>query len=449
LIGTVFRVAAAALLWASCAFAQTSTPPASEPCVAIKASVDPNVDERIGKLNARAADLKKRIAPLTDGAKKSTLDKELKEVQEQLLELVFERECVRSDLTIQVFRGPSDPPTKWIEITTYFATNRKATGSAVPEEFFGAARIGEQAGGAPQLDEPKNQFGKALVSIPTARKPGEMNLPSLWKFEINPDPAKHFVFKQVVLLDAAAATAEMAKVVSQSTKKSLLVFVHGYNVSFADAALRTAQLAHDLSFPGTAVFYSWPSLATTKGYWHDEETVQLSEEAFDAFLEKIADLGASEVFLIAHSMGNRLVTKVLGDRASKGKIIPNLKELLLAAPDINAEIFQEKIIPGLAAIDAHRTIYASSSDVALRASKVVHDYRRVGETTDGVLTFKGYETVDASAAAPTVRAFGHSYVVDSTKVLGDIADTLNLHFNADQRSLPKEGTPPSNWWVLK
>src|SRR5260370_18008027 len=87
LIGTVFRVAAAALVWASCAFAQNSTPPASEPCVAIKASVDPTVDERIGKLNARAADLKKRIAPLTDGTKKSTLDTQLKEVQETLLEL--------------------------------------------------------------------------------------------------------------------------------------------------------------------------------------------------------------------------------------------------------------------------------------------------------------------------------------------------------------------------
>jgi esterase/lipase superfamily enzyme len=440
LIWAVTRAAAALLfLTASCAFAQNSTPPVSEPCAAIKASVHPNLNEQIEELNKRAADLKTRIAPLKDGSEKDALGKELKDVQGQLLDLVFEQECVRSDMTIQVFRGPSDPPTKWIEITTYFATNRQATGSYVPEEFFGSGRSKDN----------KNQFGKTLVSIPTARKPGELNLPSLWKFEINPDPAKHFVFKQVIPLDTAAATAELAKVIGQSTKKSLLVFVHGYNVSFADAALRTAQLAHDLSFPGTAVFYSWPSLATTKGYWHDEETVHLSEDAFDAFLDNIAGVGASEVFLIAHSMGNRLVTTVLRDRAAMGKTIPNLRELLLAAPDINAEIFREKIIPGLAAIDVHRTIYASSSDVALRASKVVHDYRRVGETTDSVLTFKGFETVDASAVVPVVRAFGHSYVVDSTKVLGDIADTLNLHFDADQRSLPKEGTPPNNWWVLK
>jgi esterase/lipase superfamily enzyme len=121
----------------------------------------------------------------------------------------------------------------------------------------------------------------------------------------------------------------------------------------------------------------------------------------------------------------------------------------LAAPDINAEIFREKILPGLSTLAAHRTIYASSSDVALRASKVVHDYRRVGETEGGVLTFAGFETIDASSVAPLLRSFGHSYVVDSTKVLGDIAETLSMRFNADQRNLPRQGTPPSAWWLLK
>lgn len=183
-------------------------------------------------------------------------------------------------MTIQVLRGPNDPPTKWIEITTYFATNRQPTGKSAPGEFFGAERASD------------NQFGKTIVSIPTSRKPGEMNLPSLWSFETSPDPSKHFVFKQVIPLDSAAATYEIANALAQSKKSSLLIFVHGYNVSFTDAALRTAQLAHDLSFPGTAMFFSWPSAGTTKGYWRDEETVQLSEAAFDAFLDNVAGFGS-------------------------------------------------------------------------------------------------------------------------------------------------------------
>jgi esterase/lipase superfamily enzyme len=38
--------------------------------------------------------------------------------------------------------------------------------------------------------------------------------------------------------------------------------VHGYNVSFDDAALRTAQLAYDLTFDCPAAFFSWPSKGT-------------------------------------------------------------------------------------------------------------------------------------------------------------------------------------------
>ncbi|MDK1376428.1 MULTISPECIES: alpha/beta hydrolase [unclassified Sinorhizobium] len=428
---------AAFLLGAGYSSAQDSTPAISAPCIEIKASANTNIEDKRKSLNDEAGDIKAQIANLPDGKEKTALDQRLRRIQEKLLDLVFELECDRSDLTIQVLRGPNDPPTQWIELTTYFATNRKSTGNSAPEDFFGTERAGD------------NQYGKTIVSIPTARKLGDMNLPSVWRLELSPDPTKHFVFKQVVPLDATNAVSEISKAISQSKKSSLLIFVHGYNVSFEGAALRTAQLAHDLSFPGAAMFFSWPSMGTTKGYWRDEETVQLSEAAFDAFLDKVAGLGASEVYIVAHSMGNRLVTTVLRDRASKGKTIPNLRELMLAAPDINADIFREKILPGLAALDVHRTIYASSSDVALRASKVVHDYRRVGETDGGVLTFNGFETIDATAVAPIIRAFGHSYVVDSAKVLGDIADTLYLHFNADQRSLPKDGTPPAQWWVLK
>jgi esterase/lipase superfamily enzyme len=434
----ILSLVAFGILSASSAFGQNSGPAQSQPCIGIKMATGTDLDDRMAKLNAMATDLKSRMEKAASGsAEKKAIEKELLDVQAQLLDLVFERECIRSDKTIQVLRAPGDPPPAWLEITTFFATNRTATGNALPDNFFGSDR------------RPDLQFGRTVVSIPTARQPGDLNLPSLWKFEFSADPSKHFIFKSITPLDSTVAVAEMAKIIGQSSKKSLLVFVHGYNVGFSDAALRTAQLAHDLAFPGTAVFFSWPSAATTKGYWRDEETVQLSEGAFNDFLDKIAGLGASDIFLIAHSMGNRLVTTVLSDRASKGKVVPNLRELLLAAPDINAEIFREKILPGLSTLAAHRTIYASSSDVALRASKVVHDYRRVGETEGGVLTFAGFETIDASSVAPLMRAFGHSYVVDSTKVLGDIAETLSMRLNADQRNLQRHGTPPAAWWLLK
>jgi esterase/lipase superfamily enzyme len=36
-------------------------------------------------------------------------------------------------------------------------------------------------------------------------------------------------------------------------------YMNGYNVTFADAARRTAQIAYDLRFEGDPAFFSWPS----------------------------------------------------------------------------------------------------------------------------------------------------------------------------------------------
>jgi esterase/lipase superfamily enzyme len=418
--------------------AQTTDPAPHPQCVGVTGTYS-DLDKQVEDLEATVARLRAAIPPGADDTP------ELREAQEELLDLLFARECKRPDMRIATVRGPNDTPPRWVEVTTFYATDRKPTGNSDPMQFYGGDRW-QNSQNAPTV----LQYGRALVSIPTNRQPGSLPLPSLWKFELSADPAKHFILKSVNPIGADAVRNEMAAAVAGNAQKSALVFVHGYNVAFADAALRTAQIAHDLSFAGIPVFFSWPSLGTTRGYWHDEETVQLSLAAFDSFLDTLGSIGVTEIYLIAHSMGNRLVTSVLRDRSATNRLPANLRELMLAAPDINEQIFREIILPSMAALQGvHRTIYASSNDVALRASKAVHEYRRVGETDGGVLTFTGFETIDASGVAPILRAFGHSYVMDSAKVLGDIAEVLSLHFTADQRNLPRQGTPPAAWWVLR
>jgi len=237
----------------------------------------------------------------------------------------------------------------------------------------------------------------------------------------------------------------------QLSRKSLLIFVHGYNVSFNDAALRTAQLSHDLNFPGLPMFFSWPSAARTAAYPRDEEMSELSLDAFDRFLDQIGTLGASEIYIVAHSMGNRVVTRTIARRLANHKAMPaNLKGLLLAAPDINADIFREQIAPGLAALSGtSRTIYASNNDVALRASSALHDFPRVGLTRPQVQLFSGFETVDATSAAPMRRGYGHSYVTDSPRVIRDMQALIFLKRAAQARGLVRMGTAGSPYWAIQ
>jgi esterase/lipase superfamily enzyme len=389
------------------------------------------------------------------------LERDLRKSREQLLEVLFQIECQRDKVQMgaapRVERSiqlsppvppagterraralPSAAPLQLLEVTTYYATNRKQGTSAEPAKLYG-----------PQLDS-TFRYGRAIITIPPTHTPGNLEMPSLWKLEREADPNKHFVLKSVVPLNADAARKEMAEKLQGMSAKSLLLFVHGYNTSFAEAALRTAQLAHDLRFPGMAFFYSWPSAGSALSYWQDEETAQLSEGVFEDLLGELSRLPVTDIYIVAHSMGNRIVTGALRTRVDKKESTKQIRELLLAAPDINAELFRTVIAPKLAAMQGTRTtVYASSSDLALKASKIVHGFQRVGDTIGGVFVYPRFDTIDASGASTMTRAYGHSYLMDSSSVLKDIQAIIRQRVAAKQRGLIETGTAPNAYWRLQ
>ncbi len=132
-----------------------------------------------------------------------------------------------------------------------FATNRVV---AAPGEA-GASRFGNEAG-------PQVTYGSCLVNIPVEHHTrGEIEVPSHWWQ--SRDPRKFFLVE-------ALTTLEPARFLQTLAADDVLLFVHGYYTTFEDAILRTAQLMHDLNFPGKGVTFSWPSQGSFDGYAHDE-----------------------------------------------------------------------------------------------------------------------------------------------------------------------------------
>ena len=98
--------------------------------------------------------------------------------------------------------------------------------------------------------------------------------------------------------------------IAKSHRKEAFVFVHGFNVTFEDAARRTAQLAYDLGFKGAPILYSWPSKGSLFSYAADEATIDWTVPHLKEFLEEIAFKSGAEVLhIIAQSMGNRAEQK--------------------------------------------------------------------------------------------------------------------------------------------
>lgn len=103
------------------------------------------------------------------------------------------------------------------------------------------------------------QLGTCQVSIPRDHQVGEVESPSILRLEFREDPERHVVLLDVVSQPAEEFYADLKACVGQSQQKDAFVFVHGFNVTFEDAARRTAQIAYDVKFEGVPIFYSWPS----------------------------------------------------------------------------------------------------------------------------------------------------------------------------------------------
>ena len=121
-----------------------------------------------------------------------------------------------------------------------------------------------------------------------------------------------------------------------------LFFLHGFNVSFEDAAIRAAQIGCDLKVTGATAFFSWPSRGSVAAYPADEASIEASEGAITDFLvDFTANCRASKVHVIAHSMGNRgllrALQRIAANAETRGKV--KFGQIFLAAPDVDRDLF--------------------------------------------------------------------------------------------------------------
>ena len=261
-------------------------------------------------------------------------------------------------------------------------------------------------------------YGECAISIPKVHKMGGLEGPSIWRLEFRPDPNKHVVLLETVTLEEEAYFERVAERVGKSKSKEAFVFIHGYNVSFENAARRAGQLAFDLEFQGAPIFYSWPSNGKTADYPRDEADVAWSAPHFERFLTMLGQRsGAARIHIIAHSMGNRAACEAL--KGISRNPVPGLEfqHVILAAPDIDAETFAELSV-ALKRVSQRVTLYASANDKALKLSKVLHGNPRAGEAGDGLLILPHVDTIDASAISTDFLA--HSYFGDRWPLLADI-----------------------------
>lgn len=299
-------------------------------------------------------------------------------------------------------------------VEVLYATDRKR------KEDYEWYYIGERC------EDGELAYGKCTVSIPPTHRMGKLEKPRWWKLEFRPDPDKHIVLVDVDSWSSATFFSFVRRQLEEDSAQSALIFVHGFNVSFADAAQRTAQLAYDLQFEGVPIFYSWPSCANVEGYLADEATVEWTKPHLKKLLQDLAANGVSNIHVIAHSMGNRALARAISELSTSSSV--RLNQIILTAPDIDTGEFLQ-LADAIRSVSQRVTLYASSTDKAIQISRTIHKYPRAGEAGKQIVVTKGIDTIDATGVDTSFLA--HSYFSDEQRLLADIYYVI------------REGKPPS------
>jgi esterase/lipase superfamily enzyme len=323
-------------------------------------------------------------------------------------------------------------------VTLYYGTDR----AALPADG-GRVRYGKDRG-----DQYVFETGVCSVSIPRDHRTGERESP-LWFFP--EDPQKHIVVQGVERLDPQAFSTAFRSAIAQASRKAVLVFVHGYRTDFDEAARQAAQVTYDLGFRGVPAFFSWPSNDALVPYVADESDAEWAVPHLSAFLEMVQkDMQPEEMFVIAHSMGTRVLARAVKEMAAppEGASPRKFTAIILAAPDIDRDVFYRDLAPRLGERSDATTLYASGADVPLFASGILHGAPRAGDAPPAWVAPVNVDTVDASGLKTDF--FGHSYWAQSGTMLWDIDRIVNgLLLRAEARRLvPKVAEGGGTFWIL-
>jgi len=66
--------------------------------------------------------------------------------------------------------------------------------------------------------------------------------------------------------------------------REVLLYIHGYTVSYNRALKRAAQLKNDLKFEGLVILFSWPTMGHPLAYNRDSWMIQRSAKLLREFI---------------------------------------------------------------------------------------------------------------------------------------------------------------------
>ncbi len=226
-------------------------------------------------------------------------------------------------------------------------------------------------------------YARLDVSVPPERALGTVPFPARHE---KPNPAKDFLTTSEQFFTAPARFRDsLARALArQPGGPEAVVYVHGFNNTFAEGVYRIAQISHDLDVPGVAVTYSWPSAGHPLAYAYDRDSALFARDGLEQLLTQVARAGARRILLVGHSMGAELVMEALRQMRLDGnaQVMRRISGVILISPDLDVEVFRSEALR-IGKLPQPFIIFTSQRDRALAlAARLTGERQRLGNLTD-------------------------------------------------------------------
>ena len=249
---------------------------------------------------------------------------------------------------------------------------------------------------------------------------------------------------------------------SRTGRRTVTIFVHGYNTDFIDNTLIAAEIFHYMDRKGAMMSFEWPSADKLLGYIQDKSNASYSTRQFRALISNIAkECEVDSITIIGHSAGAPVVVNALREirlleydaSAEEVRNKYHVGRVVLAAPDMDVMAFTNAIQDRFYELTKGVAVYGSPKDKALRISEKLNGYSRLGHAVgeldaweqQAYLNVPQIEMIDASVAEQQFKSvIGHSYFHRDPWVSSDIGSFL-LGRTPAQRGLVKTADEPVFW----
>jgi esterase/lipase superfamily enzyme len=277
--------------------------------------------------------------------------------------------------------------------------------------------------------------------------------------------------------------AEIQRRLALSPRKEMVLYIHGVNNSFTDAALAMGEMCHYLGREFVCAIFTWPAGGKGGilfGYQEDYESSTFAVEHLRKAIRTIADTpGLEKLHILAHSRGTDVLGTALSELSFEAYMqqstLPRrfkLGNVVLLAPDLDVDVAPARIFAVLSDPDLpygaapnprvvipplrgfHLTVYVSPDDKALAMSSwIFGSLARLGRIEASMLTPEQIKLVDELGFFDVIQIrgttdfFGHGYFRSNPKASADLIAMIRYGLEPNAPGRPLEEIKGPFWRI--